>query len=76
MRLLLRFYWLCRTAAPYVMGRVYVFRAAPDWFVNEVAAAPDGVKSWSGYNKDDVDRAKSFVREAQFEQQLRKRKAA
>lgn len=32
-------WWLFRTMLPHLMGRLYVFRDAPDWFIKEVILA-------------------------------------
>ena len=61
-------WWLFRTMLPHLMGRLYVFRNAPDWFIKEVIL--DEPVSREELSQLD-DELTSYLREAIAEYKLR-----
>lgn len=61
-------WWLYRTMLPHLRGRLYVFRDAPNWFIEEVIlAAPDSLEELNQLD-DDLIR---YLSEAIAEHKLR-----
>ena len=60
--------WLFRTMLPHLLGRLYVFRDAPNWFIKEVIlAAPSTREELDKLDDDFVQ----YLREAIAEYKLR-----
>ena len=61
-------WWTWRTMWPHVMGRLYVFRDAPDWFIKDVIMAAPSSREELAELDDDLAQ---YLREAIAEYKLR-----
>lgn len=61
-------WWLYRTVLPHLRGRLYVFRDAPDWFINEVIRAVPASREELSQLDDELI---LYLREAIAEHKLR-----
>lgn len=61
-------WWLFRTMLPHLLGRLYVFRNSPNWFIKEVIMTAPSTPEELNQLDDDLIR---YLREAAAEYRLR-----